>query len=183
MVAVPFPWPRSEIVQELIKRSSGYFIYASTVIKFIDDKRFRPGDRLDVVMGIENSISGSPFGTLDQIYHQILSAVPLDFRPKLIEILALISSKIALDYSYIEHLLDLKSGDLRLILRDLASVVHLTEGCLPCVTVHHASFLDFLHDPARSGPFYIGSSQCFKLTYRILEALSSGRNEGNHLCW
>ncbi|KAJ7882699.1 hypothetical protein B0H13DRAFT_1629357, partial [Mycena leptocephala] len=184
MVAVPFPWPPSEIVQELIKRSSGYFIYASTVIKFIDDKRFRPGDRLDVVMGIENSISGSPFGALDQIYHQILSAVPLDFRPKLIEILTFISSKIALDYSYTEHLLDLKSGDLRLILRDLASVVHLlTEGCLPCVMVHHASFLDFLHDPARSGPFYIGSSQCFKLTYRILEALSSRRNEGNRICW
>ncbi|KAF7344290.1 NACHT domain-containing protein [Mycena venus] len=183
MAAVPSPWPRSEIVQNLEKRSSGYFIYASTVVKFIDDKRFRPGDRLDVVLGIENSISGSPFGTLDQLYHQILSAVPLDFRPKLIEILAFISSKIALEYSYTEHLLDLNSGDLPLILRDLVSVVHLQEGFLPCVRVHHASFLDFLRDPARSGPFYIGSSQCHNLTYRILEALSSGRDEANDLCW
>ncbi|KAJ7225200.1 hypothetical protein C8J57DRAFT_1440119 [Mycena rebaudengoi] len=42
MATVPSPWPPSEILNALVEKSSGYFIYASTVIKFVDDKRFRP---------------------------------------------------------------------------------------------------------------------------------------------
>ncbi|KAJ7686144.1 hypothetical protein B0H14DRAFT_909321, partial [Mycena olivaceomarginata] len=38
MKAVPRPWPAAEVVDKLVKKSSGYFIYASTVIKFRDDK-------------------------------------------------------------------------------------------------------------------------------------------------
>jgi hypothetical protein len=52
MAAVRTPWPSSEIIQELVEKSSGYFVYASTVIKFIDDKNFRPKDRLDILMGL-----------------------------------------------------------------------------------------------------------------------------------
>ncbi|KAJ7832559.1 hypothetical protein B0H14DRAFT_2592006 [Mycena olivaceomarginata] len=75
MAAVASPWPSSEIVEYLVQKSSGYFIYASTVVKFIDDKRFRP-------VG------------LDQLYRQILSDVPSDLGPKLIEILAVTLAKI-----------------------------------------------------------------------------------------
>ncbi|KAJ7870638.1 hypothetical protein B0H14DRAFT_3573826 [Mycena olivaceomarginata] len=42
MTAVPCPWPAEEVVDELIEKSSGYFIYVSTVLKFIDDRDFRP---------------------------------------------------------------------------------------------------------------------------------------------
>ncbi|KAJ7725809.1 hypothetical protein B0H16DRAFT_1253240, partial [Mycena metata] len=34
MTAIPFPWPEAEIVQRITRDSSGYFIYAATVIKF-----------------------------------------------------------------------------------------------------------------------------------------------------
>ncbi|KAF8132731.1 hypothetical protein K438DRAFT_1517858, partial [Mycena galopus ATCC 62051] len=34
MATVPSPWPSSQILETLIQKSSGYFIYASTVIKF-----------------------------------------------------------------------------------------------------------------------------------------------------
>ncbi|KAF8187939.1 hypothetical protein K438DRAFT_1972631 [Mycena galopus ATCC 62051] len=177
--------PQSEIVQDLVKKSSGYFIYASNV-KFIGDKRFRPVDRLNIVLGIKSRISGSPFDTLDWLYHQILSAVPLNFRPKHIELLAVISANLPLTVSETELLLDLKSGDHRLILRDLVSVVHLREGFSQCVLIYHASFLDFLHDPARSGVFYISSSQCrSSVTCHILKALSYeyGDLSGIHRSW
>ncbi|KAJ7845479.1 hypothetical protein B0H13DRAFT_2409709, partial [Mycena leptocephala] len=36
MSMVPEPWPSLEIINHLVWKSSGYFIYASTVIKFID---------------------------------------------------------------------------------------------------------------------------------------------------
>jgi hypothetical protein len=84
MATVPYPWPPAEILEALVQKSSGYFIYVSTVVKFIDDKRFRPVERLNIVLGIKSSISGSPFNTLEQLYHEILSAVPVDFRAELL---------------------------------------------------------------------------------------------------
>ncbi|KAJ7093806.1 hypothetical protein C8R44DRAFT_564462, partial [Mycena epipterygia] len=46
MGSIPTPWPSSDILGMLVEKSSGYFIYASTVIKFIDDKHFRPTEQL-----------------------------------------------------------------------------------------------------------------------------------------
>ncbi|KAJ7913445.1 hypothetical protein B0H13DRAFT_1612545, partial [Mycena leptocephala] len=40
MTSVPMPWPSLEITEQLVWKSSGYFIYASTVVKYIDDKNF-----------------------------------------------------------------------------------------------------------------------------------------------
>ncbi|KAJ7798480.1 hypothetical protein B0H13DRAFT_1673974 [Mycena leptocephala] len=183
------PWPSSEIVEELVRKSSGYFIYVSTVVKFIDDKRFRPVERLDVVLGIKTSMSGSPFDTLDDLYHEILSGVPLDFRPKLIEILVVISADIHLSVPDIEQLVELETGDVRLILRGLHSVICVPADDVHMLTTHHASFLDFLHDPSRSGTFYIDSSQCHSnLAYRLLKVLSYRYddpllNKRGHIFW
>ncbi|KAJ7748233.1 hypothetical protein B0H14DRAFT_2185817, partial [Mycena olivaceomarginata] len=33
---IPTPWPSSQVLEMLVKKSSGYFIYAATVIKFVD---------------------------------------------------------------------------------------------------------------------------------------------------
>jgi hypothetical protein len=172
MAIIPFPWPASKTVEDLVAKSSGYFIYASTVIKFIDDRRFRPRDRLNIILGIKNSISASPFNTLDQLYHQILCHVPMDSQSDLLGVLAVIRAQFRLSISQIEQLLGLEIGDVRLVLRGLHSVIKLPEeDGYPWV--HHASFLDFLDDPARSGPFHIGTSQCrTTLTYQILKALS-----------
>ncbi|KAJ7194571.1 hypothetical protein GGX14DRAFT_678714, partial [Mycena pura] len=50
MGIVPTPWPIFDVVEKLVEKSSGYFIYAATIIKFIDDEDFRPTDRLAQVM-------------------------------------------------------------------------------------------------------------------------------------
>ncbi|KAJ6551849.1 hypothetical protein B0H19DRAFT_903985, partial [Mycena capillaripes] len=73
MSSVPAPWPSPDIINHLVKTSSGYFIYVSTVIKFIDDKNFRPAERLEVILGVKESDFESPFAALDQLYTQILS--------------------------------------------------------------------------------------------------------------
>ncbi|KAJ7908851.1 hypothetical protein B0H13DRAFT_1529301, partial [Mycena leptocephala] len=36
MGGIPTPWPSPDVVEILVEKSSGYFIYASMVIKFID---------------------------------------------------------------------------------------------------------------------------------------------------
>ncbi|KAJ6465416.1 hypothetical protein C8R45DRAFT_910787 [Mycena sanguinolenta] len=38
MANIPLPWPSPDVVWALVRKSSGHFIYASTIIKFIDDK-------------------------------------------------------------------------------------------------------------------------------------------------
>jgi hypothetical protein len=171
MTAVPFPWPEAEIVEQIVRNSSGYFIYASTVVKFIDDKRFQPPDRLDVILGIRHSISGSPFNPLDQLYLQILSGVPEDFHPQLLRILVFVKKRLSLEQ--IGQLVELPIGELRLMLRGLHSVIYVPESDFSWVSAHHASFLDFLKDPSRSSPFYVGSPQCrTDLAFQLLKILS-----------
>ncbi|KAJ7106012.1 hypothetical protein C8R44DRAFT_942606, partial [Mycena epipterygia] len=85
---IPASWPSPDILESLVAKSSGYFIYASTVIKFIDDRRFRPTEQLEIIQNLVTIDLESPFEALDQLlYMQILSAVPARSRAKLCDIL------------------------------------------------------------------------------------------------
>ncbi|KAF7369156.1 NACHT domain-containing protein [Mycena venus] len=160
MAMVPRPWPSLEIIDKLVVKSSGYFIYASTVIKFIDDKNYRPTERLQVITtGVKDSHFGSPFAALDELYTQILCAVP-DQR-RLLTILAVIAAKLDLPFGYTDELLGLDPGDVQLALRGLQSLISVGEERdlfgRSQIMVHHASFYDFLQDHTRAGKFYVGS--------------------------
>ncbi|KAF9011386.1 hypothetical protein BDQ17DRAFT_1221466, partial [Cyathus striatus] len=67
------PWPPSSTIEKLVERSSGQFIYAATVIKFISSPNHNPNARLEIVLGIRDSGSTSPLADLDLLYHEILS--------------------------------------------------------------------------------------------------------------
>ncbi|KAF9263184.1 hypothetical protein L218DRAFT_837608, partial [Marasmius fiardii PR-910] len=45
-------------------------------------------------------------------------------------------------------------GDTALTLQKMHSVLHI-HGISDEITPYHASFIEFLHDSSRSGPFYI----------------------------
>jgi hypothetical protein len=169
MAMVPCPWPAALVIWSLVERSSGYFIYASTVIKFIDDKYFRPTERLEIIMGTAEPDFESPFGVLDQLYTQILVNVPQTIRPRLLLILTVIGAKFNLGVPHIEQLLQLKPGDVRLTLRGLHSIVGMDGDN---ITVYHASFFDFLDNPTRSGEFYVGPQQRTDLACHIVKAFS-----------
>jgi hypothetical protein len=175
MTRIPSPWPTPEIINNLVDTSSGYFIYASTIIKFVDDKNFRPTERLAIITGITEPLSESLFASLDQLYTQILSQV--DAQPQLLQILTVIAAEIDLPIGYVEQLLELEQGDLRLALRGLHSVISgLEEDNYDYswgLNFHHASFRDFLQDPGRAGIFYVGGcSHRTDLSHHILKALS-----------
>ncbi|TFK34668.1 hypothetical protein BDQ12DRAFT_572603, partial [Crucibulum laeve] len=44
------PWPSQDIIKELVTRASGQFIYAITVLKYVDDPDSRPADQLTTVL-------------------------------------------------------------------------------------------------------------------------------------
>ncbi|KAJ6490002.1 hypothetical protein C8R45DRAFT_790260, partial [Mycena sanguinolenta] len=50
MASVPSPWPSPDVLYKLERNSSGRFIYAATIISFIDDKNYRPTERLAIVL-------------------------------------------------------------------------------------------------------------------------------------
>ncbi|KAF8152784.1 hypothetical protein K438DRAFT_1943317 [Mycena galopus ATCC 62051] len=115
MVGIPTPWPAKDVVEALVTKSSGHFVYAATVIQFIDDKYFRPTERLAVVQNLEPS-SDSPFGILDQLYSQILSRIHSKYHDKLLLILCA-ANYYDLCVEHIEQILHLEPGDVELVLR------------------------------------------------------------------
>ncbi|KAJ7328987.1 hypothetical protein DFH08DRAFT_709130 [Mycena albidolilacea] len=155
MTHIPTPWPSPQILDQLVQNSSGYFVYASTIIKFVDDEYFRPSRQLDIII---QKFVPHPFAALDQLYIQILSAVPSRHYPILYDILSVIIHLPAyLSAEEMEDLLGLEPGDVSLILRPLHSVLALRSD--RGVEVHHASFRDFLGNQQRSSNFYVGSPQ------------------------
>ncbi|KAJ6598346.1 hypothetical protein DFH09DRAFT_1131566 [Mycena vulgaris] len=180
------PWPSPADIETLVRKSSGYFIYASTVIRFIDDKNFRPTERLEIILGITEPDFESPYSALDQLYTQILTAAPA--RPQLLRILSVIVAKLNLSTPHIEQLLGLKHGDVRLALRGLHSLINIPQRLSDDVTVHHASFLDFLNDLTRSSSFHVGDFHRHSLACDVLKAFSymhddPAANRIGHVAW
>ncbi|KAJ6484227.1 hypothetical protein C8R45DRAFT_297697 [Mycena sanguinolenta] len=168
MTHIPLPWPSPDIVQKLVLKSSGYFIYASTTIKFIDDKSHRPAQRLALVLSRNSTGSESPFAALDQLYITVLSSAPRqdEFMP----ILCLFVEDGCAAISTIEELLGLETGETELLLHGLYSLI---ECCENEIAVHHASFLDFLKEASRSQKFHVGSVQNrMRLAHRFLHSTS-----------
>ncbi|KAJ7259367.1 hypothetical protein C8J57DRAFT_1472125 [Mycena rebaudengoi] len=153
------PWPSAEELEHLVQKSSGIFIYATTVIRFVGDEYSHPVDRLDSVLALDPQ-STAP---LDDLYKQILSLVPQSWQH--LRILHAIWREterlyFTLDPEEIDTLLTLRSGTTRLMLRGLHSLfdvhpVHSPFACRNGVKFLHASFCDHLGDPRRSGPWCV----------------------------
>ncbi|KAK7000625.1 NACHT domain-containing protein [Favolaschia claudopus] len=194
-------WPGDEIVEQFVERSSGHFVYASTVIKFIDDKDWNPEERVRVIRGIEREpvLATSPFSALDRLYTGILSDVPN--RACLLRILAIIAAGLQLSPAHMGQLLELEPTNIRTTLRRLHSLINVPALVIDglgrfqsastseeTVTVHHASFLDFLNDPVRSAQFCFDRAARHSLVLHILKAFSEPSDIGtlpavSHVLW
>ncbi|KAJ6474906.1 hypothetical protein C8R45DRAFT_834599, partial [Mycena sanguinolenta] len=154
MANIPSPWPSPDVLQRLVWNSSGHFIYASTIIKFMDDKNYRPMERLAVVQDGKGTESEAAFDPLDQLYKAILRSAPR--QSHLMPILCAIAH-FDLAVSMIDQFFGLADGDTRLVLRGLHSVLRVPSSEYEIIYSHHASFLDFLNNSSRSQNFYVGS--------------------------
>ncbi|KAJ6544308.1 hypothetical protein B0H19DRAFT_299265 [Mycena capillaripes] len=76
MADVPKPWPSDSVLERLAQKSSGQFVYASTIMKFVGDQYARPTERLDILLGSTPVLGDSPFADLDQLYAHILAENP-----------------------------------------------------------------------------------------------------------
>ncbi|KAK1234163.1 hypothetical protein PQX77_002639 [Marasmius sp. AFHP31] len=157
-VQFPTPWPSPEDLGRLVLMSSGQFVYAVTTVRFIRLPHSSPIANLEVILNYipEDSSSQLSLAALDGLYRVILSVNP--HRDRMLSILAAI---FILPFHYvpsspelIELLFELPAGDVDAILWSLHSVLNI-QGGDAAISVYHTSFVDFLHDPSRSGEFHI----------------------------
>ncbi|KDR76678.1 hypothetical protein GALMADRAFT_21637, partial [Galerina marginata CBS 339.88] len=73
--SIPLPWPADKDLAFLVKKSSGQFIYAATVIRYISSSRYKPTDSLEIILGLRPIRNDTPFAELDALYRDILSRV------------------------------------------------------------------------------------------------------------
>ncbi|KIL55680.1 hypothetical protein M378DRAFT_48940, partial [Amanita muscaria Koide BX008] len=68
----PKTWPAQSAIDTLVSKSSGQFVYASTVMKYVGDKYESAVAQLNVILGLKPSTGKSPFSELDALYIEIL---------------------------------------------------------------------------------------------------------------
>ncbi|PPQ84421.1 hypothetical protein CVT25_011248 [Psilocybe cyanescens] len=169
-------WPSVNEMTELILRSSGHFIYASTVIKYIGSRRHSPITRLSYILQQSIPATDTPFAALDALYQQILMGVDdLDSAFKIIATLLLENSSILPPTATsIELLHSFQPGMVKIALCDLHSIVHVPEGPEESLWMYHASFSDFLFDGERSGRFSLdGAATHAMLASAVLKLSTS----------
>ena len=169
---LPTTWPTTKDIDTLVKKSSGQFIYAATVVKFVKSPRRRPDEQLKIIFGIGGTGKHTPFSELDALYLHIFSMVEDSDLPRVLEIMSclyLLRSNFYPSVDNIENMLFYTRGDVHLILIDLHSILDVPDIASDrSLRVFHASLQDFLMDPNRSGTFFLDESiararlaQCF----------------------
>jgi hypothetical protein len=151
------PWPREGIVDLLVQRSSGQFIYAATVLKFVGADFCSPTKQLALVLKPDVTA----FSDLDQLYTQILSVYPSTVN--IVEILGIIIASDEKSPEVIEDILEMEEGELKPVLRGLSSLMkdEKDEKGAAYVIPHfaHASFGDYLFNSSRSRPFHVNRQE------------------------
>ncbi|KAF9558284.1 hypothetical protein CPC08DRAFT_709732 [Agrocybe pediades] len=148
--SLPDTWPTPQMIDDLVNKSSGQFIYASTVVGYIESAKHRPNERLEAIFNLRPAFKDQPFTQLDILYRHIISKA--EDLPKVLDILAFPALYEHFPAKSIEVMLQLKQGDVKVMLVDLLSIVAFTADME--VRLLHKSLIDFLSDPQRAGDLY-----------------------------
>ena len=153
------PWPEEGIIDLLVQRSSGQFVYAATVLKFVGADFCSPTRQLALAM----KHNPTAFSDLDQLYTQILSVYPSVVD--IVQVLGMISISHGALAEMFEDIFGMEEGELKLVLRGLSSLLNdkndENEKQKGYVIPHfaHASFGDYLFDSSRSGLFHVNQDE------------------------
>ncbi|KAF5310572.1 hypothetical protein D9619_008228 [Psilocybe cf. subviscida] len=155
-------WPSSQAIRTLVRKSSGQFIYASVVIKYVTSNRHYPPDRLDVVLQLRPPKRDLPFAELDALYSHIFSCVKditLVLRVLCI-VLLFHERQVDILTKDVEELCELDRGECLSALCDLQSVLRVEPKIhsQQSIRLLHKSLPDYLQDLARSRGYYIDTT-------------------------
>ncbi|KAM6496458.1 hypothetical protein JOM56_009164 [Amanita muscaria] len=155
-------WPGQEIIDNIVYKSSGNFIFASLVIRFVGDPYCFAKTQLEIVLNMKPPKTVSPFAILDQLFLEILRRVP--DQEFLKRYLALLLARISVSSDYDELYKD-DAVLMHVSEQELHANLHRMRSLLkfkPVIDLHHKSFLDFLYDSSRSGQYHIRKQRGIK---------------------
>ncbi|KJA20654.1 hypothetical protein HYPSUDRAFT_203626 [Hypholoma sublateritium FD-334 SS-4] len=171
-------WPLPDHIQEIIKKSSGQFIYASVVVEFLSDPSSNPSTRLDIIRGLRPSGRLTPYAQLDALYRHIFAQV--DDLPTVLDLLAYTifvpdygKAFKSMSLKSVLFLLGLTEDDVQEMLAPLTSVLILDLKHKK-ISFRHASLPDFLRDEKRSERYCIRTLPT-RLSILLLCQLASGK--------
>ena len=152
-------WPGLDTLNILSKKAGGFFIYASTVIKFVSSQHYPPDERLSLIISLPQDTSHEGRSGIDLLYTQVLDQAfhdvdSQDHKPYS-DFKSVVGAVILVFHPLSIHTLsDLlkKCGSPSRIsssLRTLHSLLHIPDTKESPVQIFHKSFPDFLTDPQR----------------------------------
>ena len=162
---LPNPWPCDEDITVLTKKSSGLFIFASTLARFIESEHHEPNERLQLIVIPPDSTIHEGCAGIDPLYVQVLDHTFSDVKEVAVflnlrrVVGAVVLAFKPLSRTQVTDILDIKKPLITTILRHLHSVLLVPKEDSKEIRVSHKSFPDFLQDPNRcSDPeFFIAS--------------------------
>jgi len=150
-------WPSSSDITILCRKAAGFFIYASTVVKFVASGYDSPTERLSLITSLPQSTIEEGKSGVDQLYTNVLqqafsgvhaetSQQRLSFQTVVGTILLIFNP---LSIKSLSEFLGHKMQHIHNTLRSLHSLLLVPESTEDPIRPFHKSFPDFLVDPDR----------------------------------
>ena len=152
---LPDPWPCDSELTALTNKSSGLFIFASTLVRFIESEYHNPKNRLQVILSEPNNTTHEGRAGIDSLYSKILLHAFSDARElEVFTDMRRILGVIILGFNPLSRrelsvILSAPTTLISTTLRHLHSVLLIPTDEFQKIRVFHKSFPDFLQDQER----------------------------------
>ena len=152
---LPNPWPHENEIGALTKKSSGLFIFASTMVRFIESGHHEPDQRLQCLLSEANSTMHEGCAGIDSLYSQMLLYAfskihePEEFADIRHVLGAIILAFNPLSRCELSTILGTSMPLISITLRHLHSVILVPVDESEKIHIFHKSFPDFLQDNKR----------------------------------
>ena len=189
---LPTDWPGHTNIQTLVEMAIPLFIFATTVCRFINDRKCgQPKDQLTKVLKYETRSQASKLdATYLPVLDQLLVGVTNSERKGLVEEFQQVIGSIVilaspLSATSLDRLLGVPKGTVDSRTDLLHSVLSIPSRPDHPIRLLHLSFRDFLVDTEKreTNPFWVDEADAHnKLVTRCLKLLSTGDNLKEDIC-
>jgi len=177
---LPNLWPPEDFLDKLVEKSSGLFIFAFTICRYLES----PGDlqeQLEFIANLNTNVEEGRLG-IDELYQKVIDAAISNFVDKrLVSQCGLVVAAVVLLFDPVSlvdlaGMLGIDSDCIRGVLRDLHSVLVVPSSDKGIIHTFHASFHDFLIDRTRyAGQIYVDPAQRhMDITVCLLQRMMEG---------
>jgi hypothetical protein len=148
-------WPSSSDIEILCKKAAGFFIYASTVVKFIASEIYLPTEMLALVTSLPQSTAREGMSGVDELYIKVLEQAFQDVHAGDSQHYSRFKTVVGTVLLVFNPLSVKALSDLMRVpgtsttLRPLHSLLLIPDNTKDPVHIYHKSFPDFLTDPKR----------------------------------